>query len=65
MANYYIGFDCLGNDYEFSIIKETDKAFLVNYLDFHIWLPKYWFDDQGSIKENYNDTFWEKVESKQ
>jgi hypothetical protein len=50
----YIGLSGSGNETEFDIVKETEKAYLLkDEYDHQFWMPKSAFDDDGSMKPNF------------
>jgi hypothetical protein len=65
----YIGFEGTGCEVEFNLIKETQKAVLVETTGDHVqvWIPKSVIEDDGSLtqygckvfKENYSKAIGE------
>jgi hypothetical protein len=55
MRTEYIGFKDTGCDIEFTFHSETERAYRVKTEDgYLIWLPKFIFEDDGCIKQEYN-----------
>lgn len=58
----YIGLQGSGNDTEFDIVRETDKAYMIRADDgFTCWMPKSAFEDDGSLKRTYYRMLDEKI----
>jgi hypothetical protein len=65
MAEHYIGLKGTGNDVEYDIIKETDKAyFLQDELGYQFWMPKTAFSTDGSITEYGYNLLCEKMKGR-
>ncbi len=58
----YIGFKETGCNVEFSFYSETPKAYRVKTEEgYLVWLPKWIFDDCGSINRKYNHIFYDNL----
>ena len=58
----YIGFKDTGCDIEFSFHSKSDKAYRVKTEDgYLIWIPKFCFNEDGSMKRKYNDIFYDNI----
>jgi len=58
----YIGLRGTGNDTEFDVEWETEKAYLLKADDgFTCWMPKSAFDDDGSLRRTFYAMLDEKI----
>ena len=62
-SEHNIGLKGTKNEYEFEIIKQTEKAYLLkDWKDREFWFPKIAFDEMGDITKFGIKLFKEKIE---
>lgn len=58
----YIGFRGTGCNIEFSFYAQSEKAYRVKTEEgYLIWLPKFIFDEYRTIKQEYNQMFYDNL----
>lgn len=62
MKSEYIGFKDTGCNIEFTLHSSSEKAYRIKTEEgYLLWLPKFIFDDYKTIKQEYNQMFYDNL----